>query len=295
MGCTPQPLRFGAATNNTRSPPNSQLRAPPKRTRMRPPNPSRFGAALQKDKDGTPPNPSRLGVASQKDKDRTPQPFTICSDSRKGQGWDPRTLHDLAAVPFPESNKFGRLQGRGLHLPTLHEKERFPKDTDRTLPTLHDLAAVPFTASQLVFCHLTSTASQKAHCFFRHPPGQPHGKPNPERDRHSPKAHMHGFLSHHNSLQHSLTESPLLFPAPARTADTRTRHRKPTCSAACLITTPASTVPKSHCFFRQPPGQLIEAHMRTRQHSLTESPTQKGTNSQKAPHAALLSILLGLR
>ena len=99
---------------------------------------------------------------------------------------------------------------------------------------------------------LASTASQKAHCFFGHTPGQPCKKPTREpANTASQKAqsrqgqtHMQCCLFLQNSRQHGFTESPLLFPAPAKTA-------------------------------------LQKAHMITRQHSLTESPIQRGTSSQK--------------
>ena len=65
------------------------------------------------------------------------------------------------------------------------------------------------------------------------PPAQPHRKPNPERDRLTISPHVavcffktlastasqkaHCFFRH-STRQHSLTESPLLLPAPATTA-----------------------------------------------------------------------------
>ena len=79
-------------------------------------------------------------------------------------------------------------------------------DKDWTPPTLHDLEWLPNGQGL-----------------------DPHTKPSPSS----------------GTRQHSLTESPLLLPAPARTASQK-------------------------------------AHMRTRQHSLTESPIQTGTDSQKA-------------
>ena len=99
---------------------------------------------------------------------------------------------------------------------------------------------------------LASTASQKAHCFFGHTPGQPCKKPTREpantasqkAQSRQGQAHMQCCLFLQNSRQHGFTESPLLFPAPAKTA-------------------------------------LQKAHMITRQHSLTESPIQRGTSSQK--------------
>ena len=81
------------------------------------------------------------------------------------------------------------------------------------------------------------------------PPAQPHRKSiassGTQTETDSQNADMQCSLFLHNSRQHSLTISPLLFPAPARTASQK-------------------------------------AHMRTCQHGLTESPIQTGTDSQKA-------------
>ena len=114
------------------------------------------------------------------------------------------------------------------------------------------------------------------------PPGQPYRKPNPERDRvtktalqkadmrtastasakaQSRKGQSHRkptciAFCHHNPLLDSLIESPWLLPAPARTA-------------------------------------LQKAHMRTRQHCLAESPTEKATNSQKGFTQSCFQSCLG--
>ena len=50
------------------------------------------------------------------------------------------------------------------------------------------------------------------------PPAEPHRKPNPEGDTLTENLHAVLQRSLHNSRQHSLPESPLLFRAPARTA-----------------------------------------------------------------------------
>ena len=112
----PSPLRVGAAVDMCHlhnlhwavplfgrlqgqgSPPNpSRFGTPPRRTRIRPPQPvtiwsgrtrnaSRFGAAPKQIRMGPPPNPSRFGAAPRRDKHGTLP-----------------TLHDLVAVPFPGS------------------------------------------------------------------------------------------------------------------------------------------------------------------------------------------------
>ena len=91
----------------------------------------------------------------------------------------------------------------------------------------------------------TGTDSQKAHmqcclslhnsrqhsltenCFFRHPPvlktpmrAPQHGLTESpiQTGTNSQKTHMQCCLFFHNSRQHSFTESPLRFPAPARTS-----------------------------------------------------------------------------
>ena len=91
---------------------------------------------------------------------------------------------------------------------------------------------------------LASTASQKAHCFFRHPPGT------------LQKARM-------RTRQHSLTESPMLLPAP-RLAERR--------HAVQLV---SAQFPPA-----QPHNKSI-AFSGTRQDSLTESPHE---NLPTRPH-----------
>ena len=136
-------------------------------------------------------------------------------------------------------------------------------DKDWTPPTLHDLEWLPngqgldphtkpspssgtrqhsLTESPLLLPAPARTASQKAHMRTR----QHSLTESPiQTGTDSQKAHMQCCLFLHNSRQHSLTESSLPLPASARTASQK-------------------------------------AHMRTRQQSLTESPIQTGTDSQKA-------------
>ena len=152
----------------------------------------------------------------------------------------PPTLHDLERLPkmdkgwtppnpspsrFREAPKWTRIGP-----PTLHDLERLLQkvapgppqpftiwsgsqmDKDWTPPTLHDLEWLPNGQGL-----------------------DPHTKPSPSS----------------GTRQHSLTESPLLLPAPARTASQK-------------------------------------AHMRTRQHSLTESPIQNRDRLAESTHAVLL-------
>ena len=77
--CTPQPSRFGAATQMDKgwTPPTlHDLERPPKWTRVGPPNPSRLGAASQMDKGLTPPTLHDLGRPPKWTRAGPPQPFT---------------------------------------------------------------------------------------------------------------------------------------------------------------------------------------------------------------------------
>ena len=316
----------------------------PKRTRMGPPNISRFGLAL--------------GL---------PQPFTIWSGSPKGQGLDPPTLHDLAAV-----QPFTKPKGQGWDPLTLHDLDGSSKGEGWDFPTLHDLqwrptgtrlgppqplaapqkdkdwTPQPFTIWRLFLSGRLTDQILLVKCaiYIRSadvglPPAQPHRKPNLERIRltespHAlllvssklPPAQLHKkFIASSGTRQDSPTESlhenpPAQHhrkPNPERDKLTESRQallfvsaqlppaqppRKPT-AFSCqhsrtertsqTWTDPQKTymqrclshrnsrqhsLQKARCFLRHPPG-LQKGQMGTRQHSFTESLTQKGTNSQK--------------
>ena len=125
--------------------------------------------------------------------------------------------------------------------------------------------------------------------FRQLPPAQPHRKPHPEKKTHPEREKLtespHAVLlvsqllpaqlprkptatassgTRQDSLTESRRENPQLPPAQP--------HRNSTASSG---TRQDSLTESPH---ENPPEK---GHMRTRQHSLTESSTQKGTNSQK--------------
>ena len=99
----------------------------PKWTRIGPPNPSRFGAPPQKDKDWTPQPFTTWRSGHLHGKDWTPQPFTTWSGSPKGQGVAHPNRTRIGNPPNP--SRFGAA---------------LPKGQGLDPPTLHDLAAIPF-------------------------------------------------------------------------------------------------------------------------------------------------------
>ena len=167
----------------------------PRRQGWDPPNPSRFGAAPQKDKDWTPPQP--FTIWHQKHKDWTPNP------SRLGVAPNTRQ-HSLTESPLllPASAKTAsqkahmRTRQHSLRKPIASSSTRQDSLTER--PRQRSVTESPIQ---------TGTDSRKAH--------------------------MQCCLFLHNSRQHSLTQSPLLLPASARTASQKVEnpptrpHRKP--------------------------------------------------------------------
>ena len=145
------------------------------------------------------------------DKGCTPQPFTIWSGHPNGQGWDAPNPSRFGAAPKngqgldPRTlhlHDFERLlNGQGLDPPTLHDLERLLQKVAPPPPNPSRFGAAPkwtrigppqpftiwsgsqmdkdwtLTQSPVLLPALASIASQKAHCFFQHPPGQPHRKP----------------------------------------------------------------------------------------------------------------------
>ena len=177
--------------------------------------------------------------------------------------------------------------------PTLHDLEWLPNGQGLD-PPKSDWTPQPFTTWRVLLSRKL-TASVTKFCLYNVPLHQGVGRsqgslisPAPGKGLHSPNV-----FQNHNSRQHSLTESPLFLPAPARNLTEspntesplllpaprqRQTRRTPTCSAACFCTIPASPL-----LFPAPARTASQkAHMRTCQHGLTESPIQTGTDSQKA-------------
>ena len=171
--CTPQPSRFGAATQMDKgwTPPTlHDLERPPKWTRVGPPNPSRLGAASQMDKGLTPPTLHDLERPPKWTRAGPPQPFTtwraFLSRKLTADFLLPNSAYKMChlhwAVGRSPGSPYFELHGgsqmdKGWTPPTLHDLERLPNgqgfeppqpfttwsgsqmDKGLTPPTLHDL------------------------------------------------------------------------------------------------------------------------------------------------------------
>ena len=201
-----------------------------------------------------------------------PQPFTIWSGSQKWTRIGPpspspsrfREAPKWTRIGPPNPSRFGAALAKGCTSPpnpsrfgaapkwtrigppqpfTIWSGSQMDKDWTHTKPSPSSgTRQHSLTESPLLLPAPARTASQKAHMRTR----QHSLTESPiQTGTDSQKAHIQCCLFLHNSRQHSLTESSLPLPASARTASQK-------------------------------------AHMRTRQQSLTESPIQTGTDSQKA-------------
>ena len=297
---SPNPSRFGAA------PQKDKDWTPQPFTIWRLFNPSRN----QKDKDGTPltlhdldgsskgegwdfptlhdlqwrPTGTRLGppqplAAPQKDKDWTPQPFTIWRLFLSGRLTDQILLVKCAI--------YIRSADVGLPPAQPHRKPNLERIRLTESPHALLLVSSKLPPAQLHKKFIASSGTRQdspTESLHENPPAQHHRKPNPERDKLTESRQALLFVSAQLppaqpprkptafSCQHSRTE---------RTSQTWTDPQK-TYMQRCLShrNSRQHSLQKARCFLRHPPG-LQKGQMGTRQHSFTESLTQKGTNSQK--------------
>ena len=244
----------------------------PKRTRIGPPTLHDLSRS-PKGQGWDPPNPSRFGVAPQKDKDGTPQPFTIWSGSPKGQGLDPPNPSRLGGCSFPASRQMicccqilliNWAVGR-CRTPASTASQKAQSRAELTHRKPHALLLV---SSQLppTQVHKSLRTASSGTCqdsptesLHENQPVQLRKKPNPERDKltESPQALL--FVSsqlpparpprkpsassctRQDSFTESLHENPPAQPHRKPNPDKDRLTEKPTCSVACLTATPAST------------------------------------------------------
>ena len=166
------------------------LEWPPKRTRIGPPNPSRFAATPEKDRDGTHeaftiwrlfPFRNLTNLDGSTDRGCTSQPFTKRSGSQRTRiaPFQPFTIWRL--FPSQPHSWFAVTSPAQPHRkPTVSSGTRQDSLTESPIQKGTDTHRKPTCTAFCLTTTPSSTASQKAHCFFRHPPGQPTREPATE-------------------------------------------------------------------------------------------------------------------
>ena len=234
------------------------------------PNGQGFGPPTLHDLEGLPngqgldpPNPSRLGVAPKwtrvgpPQSDWTPQPFTTWRVFLSRKLTASVTKFCLYNVPFtlrcrPISRfRYSASSREGVALPKcFSESELSPAQPHRKPTVSSGTRQEPYRKPER---EPASTASQKVHCFFRHP----------DRDRLAERRHAVQLVSaqfppaqpHNKSIAFSGTRQDSLTESPHENLPTRP-HRKPNPDRDRL-TESQHAVPlvsahnSRHCFYRK--------------------------------------------